>query len=70
MRRGVYILQLEGRGFQPHAIVVDAKGRRVYDKAQPVVLRLSAQILRLLASTGDGELRIVPAREIRAYSRR
>lgn len=68
MRRGVHVLQLEGRGVQPHDIAVDDKWRRVYEKAQPMVLQLSAQFLRLLES--DGESHIVSDSEIQAYGRR
>ena len=38
VRKGVFLLQLEGHGIQPDVVTVDAKARYVYDKAQPVVL--------------------------------
>lgn len=67
---GVFVLPLGAIGTQPHAIAIDTKARRVYDKAQPVVLRLSAQVLALICASGNALKRIVAARRIKPLNRR
>lgn len=62
------MLKLEGRWVQRNAIVVDVKGRFVYDKAQPAVLRLSSQVFRFVASSGSCYSRVVSGHEIRAFN--
>ena len=62
VRRGIYVVQLKGVDVQPQAIVIDASRRLVHDCAQPEVLRLSFEVLKLLTKSNGKEMRISSAR--------
>lgn len=68
-KRGVFILLFGGHDIQPHAITIDTKRRRIYDKAQPCILRLSTESLVCVADSGETQASIISAREIRVVRR-
>lgn len=68
--KGVSVVQLEAPGTQPHAIVVDGNRRLVYDNAQPEVLRLTDELLTLVAHSNGERASIVSTREIRRSRRK